>query len=352
MNTPAFRLGYMSKIAELAKSPVRFSGINSTIGAKTDLSKNKRTYIPKNNDIPVSVKRKQTLANTNTVPNPVDRVRPVLKQGAFDRIMKMAAGASMSAEDYARRGIKVPWAKTQTQLANPAPSMTPEQYASRGIKPFAPRRTAAGLTEMMNRHLDEGDAAADSFISEGASGEQADDTYMREQARQDQANRDEIAEYMAGMSPEDRSAFLAQKAKTPEGTVAVGRDGKPIESYYAARARQAVSEPGAPVMKTRAQLNAEESAERASRWAGNSTIKWTPRSQAQATGRSLAGGTGTRIITGRGTGNVRYVTPSDITQGFQQSFGKGSAGKDVAVVKPVRRRQVASTTPVRPRNGV
>lgn len=286
MNTSAFRLGYMSKIAELAKSPVRFSGINSTIGAKTDLSKNKRTYIPKNNDIPVSVKRKQTLADTNTVPNPVNRVRPVLKQGAFDRIMKMAAGI--------------------------APSMTPEQYASRGIKPLAPRRTAAGLTKIMDRHLDEGEAAADSFISEGASGEQAKDTFMRSQARKDQANRNEIAEYMAGMSPEDRSTFLAQKAKTPEGTTAVGKDGKPIESYYAARAREAVTEPGAPVMKTREQLNAEESAERAARWAGNSTIKWTPKSQANTIDRSLAGGTGTRVITGRGTGNVVSATPQQL----------------------------------------
>lgn len=257
MNTSAFRLGYMSKIAELAKSPV-------------------------------------------------------LEQGAFDRIMKMAAGASMSAEDYASRGIKVPWAKTQVQSANPAPSMTPEQYARRGIKPLAPRRTAAGLTEMMDRHLDEGDAAADSFISEGASGAQANDTYMREQARQARANKAEIAEYLAGMSPEDRSAFLAQKAKTPEGTTAVGKDGKPIESYYAARAREAVAEPGAPVMKTRAQLNAEESAERASRWAGNSTIKWTPKSQAKTIDRSLAGGTGTRIITGRGTGNVSSATPQQL----------------------------------------
>ena len=268
MNTSAFRLGYMTKIAELAKSPVQFSGIDSTIGAK--------------------------------------------KQGAFDRIMKMAAGASMSAGDYARRGIMVPWAKTQGQSANPAPSMTPEQYSSRGIKPLAPRRTAAGLTKMMDRHLDEGDAAADSFISEGASGEQAKDTFMRAQARQDRANKSEIAEYMAGMSPEDRSAFLAQKAKTPEGTTAVGKDGKPFESYYAARAREAVTEPDAPVMKTREQLNAEESAERASRWAGNSTIKWTPKSQAQTIDRSLAGGTGTRIITGRGTGNVRSATPQQV----------------------------------------
>lgn len=382
MNTPAFRLGYMTKIAELAKSPV-------------------------------------------------------------DHIIKIAAGASMSAEDYARRGIVVPWAKTKTQLANPAPSMTPEQYASRGIKPFAPRRTAAGLTEMMNRHLDEGDAAADSFISEGASGEQADDTYMREQARQDQANRDEIAEYMAGMSPEDRSAFLAQKAKTPEGTVAVGRDGKPIESYYAARARQAVSEPGAPVMKTRAQLNAEESAERASRWAGNSTIKWTPKGtstvqpgtstsyvsttpatpemrarNAVASGRAtlkpapMAGrpndGDGllafndafpevntsavdTSAVASKPSLRVRYNArtgaytradgsttpwtdkeraalekyhagqnrttpinwnPTTVTQGFQQSFGKGSAGKDVTVARPVRRKQVAATTHVKPWNGV
>lgn len=263
-------------------------------------------------------------------------------------IRKSAAG-SMSADEYARRGIVVPWAKTKEQLETPAPTMTPEQYASRGIKPLAPNRTAAGLTKMIDRHLDEGDAAVDAFESEGAEGWQARDTFAREQVRKDQANKKEIADYMAGMSPEDRAAFLAQKAKTPEGTVAIGKDGKPMPTFAATTAMSAVTAPNAPAMKTRQQLNDEESAARAAKWSGNSTVKWTPKAKAAPASAASTAGTGTRIITGRGTGSVAYRTPAQI-RADRADRAATQYLSSVGVTRPKHRGQPTPPTAVASRS--
>lgn len=268
-------------------------------------------------------------------------------RGYMDKVaeIRKAAAGSMSADEYASRGIVVPWAKTKEKLEAPAPTMSPEEYARRGIKPLAPNRTSAGLTKIIDRHLDEGDAAVDAFESEGAEGWQARDTFAREQARKDQANKREIADYMAGMSPEDRTAFLAQKAKTPEGTVAVGKDGKPIPTYAATVARSAVTAPGAPAMKTREQINAEESAAMAAKWSGNSTVKWTPKAKAAPASTASAAGTGTRIITGRGTRSVAYRTPAQI----RADSADRAATKylsSVGVTRPKYRGKSAPTTPV------
>lgn len=324
------------------------------------------------------------------------------------------------------------------------PERTPEEYEAAGIKPLKPNRSPKRLDALVDRELDEGDAALARYESEGAEGGTARDTYMRELSDRGRAYDSEIASFVEGMDPAEREAYFARKAQTPEGTAAVGKDGKPIESYYASRARHAVTNAGDNVnLKTREQLAQEESAARAAKWDGNSTVKWTPKGtstvqpgtstsyvsttpstpemrarNAVASGRAtlkpapMAGrpdvGDGTvayndafpavntsavdsTAVAGKPSLRVRYNArtgaytradgsttpwtdkeraalekyhagqnrttpinwnPTTVTQGFQQSFGKGSAGKDVTVARPVRRKQVASTTPVKPRNGV
>jgi hypothetical protein len=275
---------------------------------------------------------------------------------------------------------------------------------------------AADLDSTAENELDEEDRYFDDFKDWGDDSLTAWRDELSRRSEREAATDEKMQSTLASMSPEARQAYLNRKAKNSEGA------DTEFTAFNSNRARRAVlnnqnraAAAAGKVSNTgssdqtvadafkgvdaareneRKQRMAQESAERASRFAGNSTVKWTPRGTSTVqpgTGTTIAGTTkatpqavaANQVASGRlrvkynpTTGSYSRAdgantpwtdaekktltayhaskgrtapiawAPTTVQQGFNQSFGKGSGGLDVQVATPTRKTTVvAANTP-------